>query len=226
MTEPVAREPTVKFVSSLDEFARRFSLPLMFMGELLRERMVARIRQGQGARQALAPLGAYATDHDTRESRFWVRPGRPQPEGDGFIRRITEGKFAGWAIYRSYKAHADLVGGGAPRDLDETGVFLRSIRTRVLSPSRVKVAPYGSHGGPEKTSNTAVGYLASRREPLPLLHPSAQEIRAAAEAMFAHVDGQAIEAAAIAGVGTQAQSQARSAMKRVGRVLSDRGTRR
>lgn len=219
-----AAEPQVVFVSSLDEFERRFSIPLLTMGQSMARSMVARISRGQGAQQPMAPMGAYAEDRDDRSRRFWAKPGRPQPEGDGFLARHETGPRAGWALYRSYRAWADLVGHGAPRDLEETGAFLRSIRVRALSPARVKVAPYGTHAGPsgERISNTSLGFLGSRREPLPLLHPSPQEIQAAAAELFRHVDGTAIEAAAIAGEIAPVRRAATSVQRRV----SELGTRR
>lgn len=217
---PTAPAPQVVFVSSLDEFERRFSIPLFTLGQSIARSMIARISAGQGAQHPMAPLGAYAKDRDDPERRFWVAPSRPQPRGDGFVSRVESGKWAGWTLYRSYRAYADLVGHGAPRDLTETGAFLRSIKVRVLSSARVKVAPYGSHSGPsgERLSNTALGYLASRREPLPLLHPSPAEIKAAADELFRHVDGTAIEAAAVAGVIAPVRRAAAAAQRRVSQL--------
>lgn len=224
MTEAVATQPAVKFVSSLDHFERVFSYPLVKLAQLLLDRMQARIARGQGAQQPMRPLGADAEDVDNRERRFFAPPSRPQPEGDGFLTRHKTGPKAGWALYRSYKAYALLVGHGAPRDIEETGAFRRAVAIRVMSAARVKIAPYGSHVGPsgEKISNTAVGYLASRREPLPLLHPSAQEVREAATLLFQDIDGQAIEAAATVGLVAPVRRAATSAQKRVAKLARRR----
>lgn len=206
-----------KFASSFTEFDKRMALPLVKIAQHLATAMVARIRRGQGAEQPLRPLGADAGP-GSPSTLFWVRPGKPQP--DGWVVKLTSGNFLGWAGYVSYLDYCKLRGGG-PRDLDETGRFLASIAVRANGPNRVKVAPYGGHSGPsgEKISNTAVGYLASRGEPLPLLHPSRQEIVEAARLVFAEVDGQAIEAAAIAGIGFDARRKLASVQRRASKLL-------
>lgn len=208
----------VKFVSSLDEFERRMSMPLVKLGLHLTLAMVARIRRGQGADQPLRPLGADSVDKPGT-GLFWVAPNRPQPSG--YVVKPTSGEWAGWAAYPSYREYARLRSEG-PRDLDETGEFLRSIRTRALGPHRVKVAPYGTHAGPsgQRISNTSLGYLGSRGEPKPLLHPSREEILQAARIVFAEVEGQAIEAARIAGVGFDAKRRAASVQRRASRLLA------
>lgn len=211
-----------KIVSSLNEFERRFALPVQRTAETIAPMMVERIRRGQGAFVPMAPLGAYSRDDMSDRSRFWVAPGRPQPKGDGWLATLSSGSKAGWAIYRSYRSYAALVGHGAPRDLDETGAFLASIAVRVQSPSRTKIAPYGSHRGPsgKAISNTSLGYQASKREPQPLLYPSPDEVRAAAAIVFAEVEAQAVEAAAIAGVGTSARRRVEGFQRRAAKMLA------
>lgn len=215
-----------RILSSLNEFERKFALPVQRIAEVLAVKMVARIRLGVGAQGPLSPLGAFSVDSGspTGRQRFWVRPGRPQPTGDGWLATHKTGAKAGWALYRNYAAYARLVGHGAPRDLSETGAFLDSIGPRVLSPSHAKVAPYGTHRGPSglAISNTSLGYADSKREPLPLLYPTAEEIREAAAITFEEVDGQALEAAATAGIGTQARQQVASFNRRASKLLAAR----
>lgn len=215
-------EVRTRFVSSLTEFERRFALPVQRLGEELAPRMVQRIRVGMGAFAPLAPLGAYSPDRVDDRKRFWVPPGRPAPQGEGWLATHTTGPKAGWSLYKSYRAYAELVGHGAPRDLDETGAFLASIGPRVLSPSHVKIAPYGTHRAPNgrAISNTSLGYQDSKREAVPLLYPSAEEVRLAAEVTFSEVEAQAVEAAAIAGVGTSARKQAASFNRRAAAMLA------
>lgn len=211
-----------RIVSSLTEFERRFALPLQRLGEELAPRMVARIRRGMGAQMPLAPLGAYSPEHVDDRKRFWVAPGRPQPKGEGWLATHTTGPKAGWALYRSYRDYAQLVGHGAPRDLDETGVFLASIGPRVLSSSRVKIAPYGTHrsAGGRAISNTSLGYQDSKREALPLLYPSPEELRAAGEIVFTEVETQALDAAATAGIVADVRRQVGGFQRRAAQVLA------
>ena len=213
----------VKYTSSLKDFERRFALPLVELGRYLLDAIRTRGRRGQGAAGPMAPLGAYSTAHPKPGNAFWVHPSRPHPKGAGYLTTITGGEWAGWSLYESYKAYAALYGRGAPRDLEETGRFWSSLAVRVMSGSKVKVAAYGSHAslGGQRLPNSAVGFLASRREPLPLLHPTPAEIAEAGRRVFATVDGQAIEAAAIAGLGGNLSRKAASVQRRASKLLGD-----
>lgn len=215
-------EAQVKYTSSLKEFERRFALPLVELGRYLLDAIRTRARRGQGAAGPMAPLGAYAGPPKEGAS-FWAAPGRPHPKGDGYLTTIARGEWAGWSLYRSYRHYAALYGHGAPRDIEETGRFWSSLAVRVMSGAKVKVAAYGSHVGPTgaRLSNGAVGYLASRREPLPLLHPTRAEVAEAGRIVFAKVDGQAIEAAAIAGLGGNLSRKAASVQRRASKLLGD-----
>lgn len=216
-------EAQVKYLSSLTEFERRFSLPLQVIARTLLSAMSARGRRGIGAAGPMAPLGAYSTAHPKPGHSFWVHPSQPQPRGEGYQRTIEGGEWAGWALYDSYRAYAALHGRGAPRDIEETGKFWRSLAVRVLSGSKVKIAAYGAHATPggQRIANSAVGYLASRREPLPLLHPTREEVAEAGRIAFAEVSGDAIEAAAIAGIGGSLSRKAASVQRRASKLLGD-----
>lgn len=208
------------FASSFTEFDKRMALPLLKIGKHLAAAMMARVKRGQGAEGPMRPLGADADPSSV--TRFWLAPergGSNAPDEN----RIKDGKLAGWAVWRNYWTYIQSQGLKAPRDVEETGDFWRSVAVRANGPNRVKIAPYGTHRGPSglAVKNTSIGYLASRGEPLPLLHPSRQEIVEAARIVFAEVDGQAIEAAAIAGVGFDARRQLASVQRRASKLLGD-----
>lgn len=209
----------VKYTSSLLEFERRLALPLVKIASHLLRVMSRRVQGGQGATGPMRPLGA---DTDPGSIvRFWLPPGKAASAPDG--NKIKSGPLAGWAVWRNYAAFLRETGRKAPRDLEETGAFWRSVAVRVTGPNRVKIAPYGRHAGPsgERISNTAVGFLASRGEPKPLLHPTREEIVEAGRIVFAEVDGQAIEAARVAGLGYQVRQRANSTIRRASRLLGD-----
>lgn len=211
-------EIKVTSVSSLTAFERAFALPLMKIGIHLARVIAERGKRGMGPDGPMRPLGADADPSST--ARFWLEPARGGTRAPA-ENRVASGPFAGWAVWKNYAAYVAATAGRAPRDLEETGSFWRSIRVRVTSPSRVKVAPYGAHTGPsgERISNSAVGFLASRGEQKPLLHPSRQEIAEAGRIVFAEVDGQAIEAARIAGIGHQMQRKAATVQRRASKLL-------
>lgn len=212
----------VKYVNSLSEFERRFAAPVEAIGRYLLGAIVGRLRAGIAPSGQWSPLGAFSVDKPG-EGLFWVAPGRPQPQGPGLIVRPSSGRWHGWAAYSSYRAYAELAGKGQPRDFEETSAFLSSLVVRVLSPTKVKVAPYGAHPkrspGQQAISNTALGYLASRRERYPLLHPSPSELERVAQALRADVMRQAIEAARASGLAVDVRRAAAGLTRRAARVL-------
>lgn len=196
----------VRYNSKLTEIERRFAIPLLEIAQALVPGMLARIRQGRASQGMFAPIGAYSTPRPGN-GLFWVPPGKPQPAG--YVVKPTAGKYAGWAGYKSYRHLAECLG-NPPRDFEETRALLNSLRIRVNGPGRVKVAFYGSHAPDEKPngkgprqSNASVAYLASRREPVPMLTPSREEIAAVARhfqsAVGAQVIGEAADAQQIRG---------------------------
>ena len=213
-------EVRTKFVSSLTEFERRFSIPVQTIGQYLARAIVTRIALGIAPQGRWSPLGAFSPDKPG-QGLFWVAPGREHPKGPGFLFEAQHGQWQGWAAYQSYGALAKLLG-DKPRDLNRTGAFLASIAVRVLSPTKAKIAPYGSHPkspGGQAISNTALGYLDSRRERYPLLHPSPDEIAEVGRMVNEAAMKTAIEAAQIAGVGTQARRTAASFTRRASKLL-------
>lgn len=198
----------VRYNSRLSEIERRFAIPLVEIAQQLVPGMLARIERGQSSTGTFAPIGAYSTPTPGK-GLFWVAPGKPQPPG--FIVRPTTGKLAGWAGYESYRDYARCLG-NPPRNFQETRELLAALRIRVNGPGRVKVAFYGSHSAPEKPdgtgrrdSNANIAFLASRREPVPMLTPSREEIARVAQmfqsAVGAQMIGEAADAQSIRALG-------------------------
>lgn len=190
---------TVKYNSKLTEIERGFSIPLLDVAQQLVPGMLARIERGVASTGYFAPLGAYSADKPG-SGLFWVHASYPQPAG--YVVKPTSGDYEGWAGYKSYKAYVQALGGG-PRTFSLTGMLLRALAIRVLGPARVKVAFYGAHkaaqrpgGAAERTSNTNVAYLASRREPVPMLTPSREEIAAVAKQFQNEVSAQLLSLSA------------------------------
>lgn len=208
-----------KFVSSLTELEKKYSVPLQVIGNYLAPAIIQRISTGEGA---TGPFTAYGAHSDPNAvSQFWVPPGYKQPVG--FLFMVPSGEWAGWAAYKNYRTYADLAFAGAPRSLYRTGQFLKSIALRVINPARVKMAPYGIHApsrsDPKRRPNTNIGYLASRFEVKPLFTPSAAELRVVGEILRDEVMAQAINAAIVTNVGTQARRRAASAQRRASKLL-------
>lgn len=199
----VAIRAEVRYNSRLTDIERRFAIPLVEIAQQLVPGMLARIRQGRASVGSFAPLGAYSVPR-TSPGLFWVPPKARQPAG--YHVKPTSGKFAGWAGYESYKAYTQALG-SPPRTFDDTGALLSALRIRVNGPGRVKVAFYGSHAPAEtpdgkgrRESNASVAFLASRREPEPMLAPSRDELVRVAQHLRTEVNAQLIE------LGSQAQS--------------------
>lgn len=169
----------VRVNSRLSEIERRFAIPLVEIAQRLVPGMASRIQRGVSSTGTFAPLGAYSVPRPG-PGLFWVPPDLPQPAG--YLARPTEGKLAGWAGYKSYKAYTDALGGG-PRKFTQTRQLMDSLAPRVLGPGRVKITFYGTHRASKKPdgtktqqSNTSVAYLASRNEPEPMLAPTREEL--------------------------------------------------
>lgn len=199
---------TVKYNSKLSEIEKRFAIPLVEIAQRLVPGMIARIRRGQASAGMFSAVGAHSVPRPG-SGLFWVSPKMPQPTG--YVVKATHGDYAGWAGYRSYRAYTEALG-SPPRDFDDTGALLSSLKIRVNGPGRVKVAFYGAHApneGPKgkgpRRANSAVAYLASRHEPVPMLTPSRDEIVQVAKLfqseVGAQVIGEAADAQEIRGLG-------------------------
>ena len=214
-----ADKAEVKFVSSLTELERRFSIPLQVIGRYIIDALKARWDRGEAPVGQFSAMGAHSKARPD-DGLFWVPPGRPHPRGAGYVVTSTAGQFAGWSGYLSYADYCRLAYGGAGRDFREGGTFRQSVALRILSPVKAKIAPYGSHSSPagERMSNTAVGYLASRFERLPLMHPSEGEMRVVGDIMHDEVVEQAMQAARIVNIGTDMNRKVRSLQKRAAKT--------
>lgn len=208
---------TVTYNSKLSEIEKRFAIPLVEIAQRLVPGMIARIRQGRSSTGTFSAIGAHSVPRPG-SGLFWVSPKAPQP--NGYVVKATHGDYAGWAGYRSYRDYADALG-NPPRDFDDTGALLSSLKIRVNGPGRVKVAFYGAHSpderpnGPgQRKSNASVAYLASRHEAFPMLTPTRDEIVQVAQLfqseVGAQVIGEAADAQQIRGMGqrlTRAQKR-------------------
>lgn len=215
----------VKYNSKLSEIERKFAIPLVEIAQRLVPGMIARIRRGQASTGMFSALGAYSVPRPG-SGLFWVSPKLPQPAG--FVVKATNGTYAGWAGYQSYRAYTEALGSPA-RDFDNTGALLAALKIRVNGPGRVKVAFYGAHAADEtptgkgqRRANSAVAYLASRNEPVPMLTPSRDEIVQVAQLFQSEVGaqliGQAADAQEIRGLGQRlARAQKRLSAQASGR---------
>jgi len=215
----------VTYNSKLSEIEKRFAIPLVEIAQRLVPGMIARIRQGRSSTGTFSAIGAHSVPRPG-SGLFWVSPKAPQP--NGYVVKATHGDYAGWAGYRSYRDYADALG-NPPRDFDDTGARLWSLKLRVNGPGGVKVASYGAHSpderpnGPgQRKSNASVAYLASRNEPVPMLTPSRDEIVQVAQLFQSEVGaqliGQAADAQEIRGLGQRlARAQKRLSAQASGR---------
>lgn len=208
-------QPAVRFVSSLSEFERRFSIPMQVIGRYLLGAIKVRWDSGEAPLGRFSAMGAHSKERPG-DGLFWVPPSQPQPTGTGYVQTAQTGPRTGWAGYVSYPAYCRLAYGGRPRDFEATGAFRHSVVLRILSPVKAKIAPYGSHASAdgERRSNTSVGFLASRFERLPLLHPTAAEVRTVGDILQDEVVGQALEAARVVNIGTDTSRKVRSFEKK------------
>jgi hypothetical protein len=207
----------VKKTRAISDAGRVLSLPLLEMTQRLVNRMMARVAQGLGPD---GPWSTYGTGQgDADPNNFWVSPGRPQPTGDGLLRKIEQGKWAGWALYRSVRAYYDLRGlTGQPHDYDETGLLRSLLAVRIMSPRHIRTAFYGRHRNlPAKV----VAKLASQRERVSILTPSRSEIQEAQAFIVEHLNEAVMNAARNVESAQRITSKARSLNKRTSRLLGD-----
>lgn len=204
-------EAVVTYNSKLTEIERRFAIPLLEVAQQLVPGMVSRIRQGQSSTGRFSALGAHSTPRPG-PGLFWAPPGSKQPPGA--LAKPTDGQWAGWAGYESYRAYTQALGSPA-RDFSDSGALLAALKIRVNGPGRVKVAFFGAHPpssgqGAEvrRQANSAVAYLASRMESVPMLTPSRGEIEDVARQfqseVAAQMVGEAASAQEIRGLGQRA----------------------
>ena len=196
---------TVRYNSKLSDPERALALPLLGIAQTLIMQMSERIRRGVSSTGTFAPLAAYSSATAAR-GLFWVPPGQSQPAG--WISKTDDG----WAGYLDYPTYAGLRGGG-PRTFHETDALFSTIGARVNGPGRVKITFRGTHprpssghqwhhptakavkaGGGRALPNTTVAFLASRREPAPMLTPTPAEIEGVVETLRGEIVARLSEA--------------------------------
>lgn len=153
----------IKGFNKLDELSQRLIIPLKESAVVLAESIRKRVMRGVSASGGrFTPLGEYSTTGRSKDenNRWWVRPGQPHPAG--YLRKVTEGEFQGWAVYENYQRYIELLPGGDRRDWDKTGALWRSLGVRAMAVNRVKISFYGSRG--RGNPQAAVAYLAGRKE--------------------------------------------------------------
>lgn len=163
----------VKKSKVISDAGRVLALPLVEMTQLLADRIFARLARGQGPDGPWNTYGGAARD----DHRFWVAPGREQPTGEGFLARVEQGQWAGWAVYETIAAYYRLTGElGKPHDFDETGRLKQQAAVRIITPRRIRLAFYGSH---RELSAKVIARLATRHERVSILTPSSAEVEQA-----------------------------------------------
>jgi hypothetical protein len=202
----------VKFNTKLTEIERGLAIPLVDIATALLDSMEERIDRGEAAVGRFRPLGADSKPTG-RGGLFWVSPGKPHPTG--YVVKPSQGKLAGWAGYRNYKAYAEALG-NPPRDFNITGQLRSSRRVKIMGPGRVSIKHYGAHspsatpdGKTTRSSNSNVAWLASRLERDPMLMPTAKEFDEIRQQTLAH-----FEALVAAGSAQDARSAKRGKARR------------
>lgn len=208
----------LKGFNRLDELSARLIVPLRDAAVMLANSIKTRVRNGvspTGGRWT--PLGEYSTTGRSKDdsNRWWVAPGQPQPAG--YERKVTDGKWQGWAVYLNYGRYLELLPNGKRRDWDKTGRLWASLGVRAMAVNRVKISFYGSRG--RGNPQASVAYLAGRNEPVSVLQYNEPERAAFVEAIKANIDdefakriGEAVE------VGRRTK-RAQSAQRRASRLL-------
>jgi hypothetical protein len=141
MTE-VAIKWEAKGKSRLPAIADQLSIPLQEIAKMLIPLMGRRVNLGVSATGHFSPMGRNPPKGG--RGLWWVAPGTPQPAG--WIVKPTKGPWEGWAGYESYHAWLAARGIlGKPRNFHETGELWDSLRFRVLSADKVRIAFYGKH---------------------------------------------------------------------------------
>lgn len=208
----------LKSFDKLDELSQRLILPLRDAAVTLADSIRTRVRNGvspTGGRWT--PLGEYSTTGRSKDdkNRWWVAPGQPQPAG--YDRKVTDGKWQGWAIYENYARYLELLPNGKRRDWDKSGALWRSLGVRAMAVNRVKISFYGSRG--RGNPQASVAYLAGRNEGASVLQYNEPERAAFLETIKDQIDeefakriGQQVEAG-------RAARRARGAARRPSRTL-------
>lgn len=164
-----------RVTNKLPELSRALSVPLRDLTRALASRIRSRVRdEGKSAQlRRFSRLGTYRNSTgrgQDAQAKWWVRPDAHQPAG--WLYRVTEGEFAGWAVYENLRKYVSLLPARMQwRRMDRTGATWAAMKVRVMARNRMKVAFYGT----KKTSARAksrvaygqVAYLSVRHESPP-----------------------------------------------------------
>lgn len=210
----------IKKTKLLTEGQRRLALPVTDIARFLGTTIIARVRTGRGPR---GPWKVYAMSEpaatDGKRRMFWVQPGRPQPEGDGFLFKPPTGDKVGWAAYKSARAYYTLRGLlGQPHRFVETDRLLKQAAVRIMNPRHARIAFYGSHG---KLSAKQIAAIVSAPESDSILMPSAQEVAQVTRLARRRLNEAAIEAARAGATAQAIGSRAASLNRRLSKLLGD-----
>ncbi|MBM4073935.1 MAG: hypothetical protein FJ271_34220 [Planctomycetes bacterium] len=190
----------LKGFNRLDEVSQRLIVPLRQAAVTLAASIRKRVQAGVSPRGGMwTPLGEYTTTGRSKDekNKWWVAPNQPQPAG--YMRKVQQGQWQGWAVYENYKSYLDLLPHGRRRDWEKTGSLWRSYGVRAMGVSRVKISFYGSKG--RGNAQAAIATLAGRMEGASVLQynePERQafvaDIKATIDEEFAKRIGEVTEA--------------------------------
>jgi len=225
---PAVQIVLVKYTNDLlwTERDKKLAMPLVHVGRYLLQVMRDRVTSGIG------PDGAPWSDLSKSGRWFWA-PATERP-GRGVV-RLSNGKpmiaksgiHAGQMAYESFAAYKRSRGGKDARNFVLSGQMMRSLRVRVMSPTRVRVSASGRRTGGTKENkaptNAQVAKWANRKERVSILQPSKREIANAAKIVRRLVSAQWHEQAGAAEIEFDARKAAHSAklkITRAGNVLT------
>jgi hypothetical protein len=166
---------TVKSFDKLSEARQALGIPLIRIGEMLLQHIRVRVQGGKAPQGMWRPLGSDTKGRGADPTaRWWVPPEAPHPAG--WMTQVTDGEYAGWAVYESYRRYLDSLPEVRSRRWEKSGKFWRSTAVKYISAKRVKVSAFGTRKSPSGTAaNAQVGYLAGRNERFGVFEPSQAE---------------------------------------------------
>lgn len=164
--------------NKLPELSRKLSVPLRDLSRVLASRIRSRVvDEGKSSQlRQFSRLGTYRNSNGAGQRpdwKWWVPPpkgvARQTVQPPGYLFRVETGEWKGYAVYRNFQDYISRLPQKMQwRRMYRTGETWASLRVRVMSRSRMKVAFYGT----KKTSKNArsrvaygqVAYLAVRQE--------------------------------------------------------------
>lgn len=190
----------LKSFDKLDQLSAQLIVPLRDAAVVLANQIRARVKAGVSPSGGMwTPLGTYTTSGRGKDDskRWWIGPKQPQPPG--YLRKLTQGQWQGWAIYENYERYLELIPNKKRRDWDNSGKLWQSLGVRAMAANRVKISFYGSRG--KGIPQAAVAYLAGKKERVSVLQYNdaereqiVQTIKADIDEEFARRIGEAVQA--------------------------------